>query len=69
MILGNKNEHPDAVSEFIMREAINLPKSNTYGKFGRERKPENDLVEVFMCSAKEKEGYMLPIQWLIEVTP
>ena len=55
LILGNKIDKKEAVSESELREVLGLPFHQTYGKQGKN--PYARPIEVFMCSINRKIGY------------
>eukprot|EP01001_Neometanema_parovale_P010458 NODE_6692_length_825_cov_53.576923_g6456_i0.p1 GENE.NODE_6692_length_825_cov_53.576923_g6456_i0~~NODE_6692_length_825_cov_53.576923_g6456_i0.p1 ORF type:complete len:239 (+),score=46.27 NODE_6692_length_825_cov_53.576923_g6456_i0:58-717(+) len=76
LILGNKVDRPDAVSEEDLSEALGLSSLTTgkeslgEGLFGRLLRPSNASnttarpLEIFMCSVVKRNGYHEGINWL-----
>jgi len=62
LILGNKIDHPDAVSEEELRHHLGLYHTNGKGKVPLE--PTMRPIEVFMCSVVLRQGYGDGIRWL-----
>ncbi|XP_042590749.1 GTP-binding protein SAR1b-like [Cyprinus carpio] len=64
LVLGNKIDRPEAVSEVRLREAFGLD-GQTTGKGGVSVKELNVRpLEVFMCSVLKKQGYGEGFRWL-----
>ncbi|KAI2630515.1 hypothetical protein GGS21DRAFT_540156 [Xylaria nigripes] len=61
VILGNKIDHPDAVSEDQLRHELGL-----YQTTGKGKVPLDNIrpIEVFMCSVVMRQGYGDGIRWL-----
>ncbi|XP_062309055.1 GTP-binding protein SAR1b-like [Osmerus eperlanus] len=64
LILGNKIDRPEAISEEKLRELFGLY-GRTTGKGSTPMKELNTRpLEVFMCSVKMKQGYGEGFRWL-----
>jgi GTP-binding protein SAR1 len=60
VILGNKIDMPDAVSEDELRSALGLPFGHTKAADGTRP------IELYMCSVARKMGYADGIRWLAQ---
>jgi len=67
LVLGNKIDHPKAVSEEILRLQLGLQSNVTTGK-QTTKKEIKELkrrpVEVFMCSLINRQGFREGFMWL-----
>ncbi|KAJ8248419.1 hypothetical protein GJAV_G00241830 [Gymnothorax javanicus] len=64
LILGNKIDRPDAISEDALRVMFGLH-GNTTGKGNVPLKDQNlRPMEVFMCSVLKRQGYGEGFRWL-----
>jgi len=63
VILGNKIDKKEAVSENELREKFGLVAKTTFG-FQKIEKLNNKPVELFMCSVVKKTGFVDGLDWL-----
>ena len=64
LVLGNKIDHPNAVSEEDLMAFLNLKGTTT----GKDRAARNDVrpLELFMCSVVQRFGYGDGFRWLAQ---
>ena len=63
VILGNKIDKKEAVSENELRETFGLVAKTTFG-FQKIDKLNNKPVELFMCSVVKRRGFVDGLDWL-----
>lgn len=61
LVLGNKIDHPEAISEDQLRAVMGLYQTTSKGKVPLEG---IGPIEVFMCSVAMGQGYGGGIRWL-----
>jgi len=65
LILGNKIDARDAVSESQLKEALSIDQQTT-GKKPNKLQPGQQPIEVFMCSVVKRAGYAEGFRWMAE---
>jgi GTP-binding protein SAR1 len=63
VVLGNKIDLPEALSEREFRDRLGLPAHATTGT-GTARKTGSRPIEVFMCSVVNRSGYSKAFKWV-----
>ena len=64
VIFGNKIDMANAMSEEELREQMNLPFHNTWGKDKNNANSGARKVEVFMISVQKRVGYADGFEWI-----
>ncbi|OIR57166.1 MAG: small COPII coat GTPase Sar1 [Amphiamblys sp. WSBS2006] len=64
LVLGNKIDLPNAVSEDELRHALGLVQTTGKGKRIADTDVEIRPMELFMCSIVGKQGYSEGIRWM-----
>jgi len=67
LILGNKIDAREAVSEMQIKEALGI--DQTTGKKPSRLPPGTQPIEVFMCSVVKRAGYAEGFRWFSEYLP
>jgi GTP-binding protein SAR1 len=62
LVLGNKSDHKEAVSEEILKDVLGLDTTGKTIQVGKDVQP----IELFMCSVVKKEGYVEGFKWFVQ---
>ena len=64
VVFGNKIDMKDAMSEEELREQMNLPFHNTWGKDKNNVNAGARKAEIFMISVQKRVGYADGFEWI-----
>jgi len=64
VIFGNKIDKKESLKEEELREVLELPFHQTFGKDAAQKVPGARPIELFMCSVVKRVGYQDGFTWL-----
>ena len=64
VVFGNKVDKKESLKEEELRNVLELPFHETYGKMKGQGSPEARRIELFMCSVVKRVGYQDGFNWL-----